>query len=166
MNRRSDKDKLLNDVLGESSLEDFRGALLAQTLQMARRRRHVRQAQRTAGVFFLAILAGYFLWKNPKPSANPVMTKKPVPRAYRLVQTKPLPTTAVVTTHPFSGVQAISSSVNVVLVTTEKGDFRFINDNELLALLAQRPAALIRTGPDSEELIFANPEDQKGFRIN
>ena len=36
----------------------------------------------------------------------------------------------------------------------------------LLALLADKPAVLIRTGPQSEELVFANPEDQKGFPLN
>jgi hypothetical protein len=41
-----------------------------------------------------------------------------------------------------------------------------INDDELLALLADKPAILIRTGPHSEELVFANPEDQKGFPLN
>jgi hypothetical protein len=33
----------------------------------------------------------------------------------------------------------------------------------LLALLGNRPVILIRTGPNSEELVFADPEDQKMF---
>jgi len=41
-----------------------------------------------------------------------------------------------------------------------------INDDELLALVASHPAVLIRTGPHSEELVFANPKDQSGFPLN
>ena len=54
----------------------------------------------------------------------------------------------------------------VVEIATVSGGYRLINDDELLALLADKPAALIRTGPHSEELVFANPEDQKGFPLN
>ena len=53
----------------------------------------------------------------------------------------------------------------VIEVATVSGGFRIINDNELLALLADKPAVLIRTGPNSEELVFANPADQKKFLI-
>jgi hypothetical protein len=52
------------------------------------------------------------------------------------------------------------------MVQTTTANYRVINDAELLALLGQRPAILIRTGPHSEELVFANPEDQKGFLRN
>ncbi|MEI9959789.1 MAG: hypothetical protein WDM76_01280 [Limisphaerales bacterium] len=60
----------------------------------------------------------------------------------------------------------ISSSATVTEIATTHGNFRSINDAELLALVAGRPAILIRTGPDSEELVFANAEDQKGFPAN
>ena len=41
-----------------------------------------------------------------------------------------------------------------------------INDDELLALVASRPAALVRLGPHSEQLFFVNPEDEKGFPVD
>jgi len=41
-----------------------------------------------------------------------------------------------------------------------------IDDDELLSLVGSRPAALVRLGPDTEELVFVNPEDWKGFPLN
>ena len=43
--------------------------------------------------------------------------------------------------------------------------FREIDDEQLLALLAGKPAALVRRGPNQVELIFLNPEDEKGFPV-
>jgi hypothetical protein len=69
-----------------------------------------------------------------------------------------------VTTVPFRSGQFVTPTAGVEIVQTSTGNFRIINDAELLALVAQRPAILIRTGPNSEELVFANPEDQKRFQ--
>jgi len=46
-------------------------------------------------------------------------------------------------------------------VVTTRGGYRLLNDNELLAMLVGKPAVLIRTSPQTEELVFANAEDQK-----
>jgi hypothetical protein len=50
--------------------------------------------------------------------------------------------------------------------TEAEHGFRQINDDELLALVGQRPGASICTRTHSEELFFANLEDQKGFPLN
>ena len=54
----------------------------------------------------------------------------------------------------------------VIEIATASGGFHSINDDELLAMLADKPAVLIRTGPHSEELVFANPDDQKLLQPN
>ncbi len=56
-----------------------------------------------------------------------------------------------------------SPEFTVVVVATASGEFRILYDDELLALLADKPASLIRTGPNSEELVFANPQGQKKY---
>ncbi len=91
--------------------------------------------------------------------------KKIAGQSYQLVRTRPLPPGAVVVTTKFSAAGQAASVPKVVEVATSGGGFRLINDNELLALLADKPAVLIRTGPDSEELVFAKPEDQKAFPL-
>ena len=166
MNRKSDNEQLLNDVFAEAA--DFREALLGETLHRVRRRRRLRQAQRaTAGLVMLALTA-VLVWQNwPKKSViQQPFASKPVKASYQLVRTRPFPADDIVTTRSLTTSQFIASAANVEMVQTAAGNFRVINDNELLALVGQRPAALIRTGPHSEELVFVNPADAKGFPVN
>ena len=79
---------------------------------------------------------------------------------------QPLPAGALVSARSFSAAGLTAPVPKVIEVTTVSGGFRVINDDELFALLADKPAVLIRIGPHSEELVFANPEDQKGFPLN
>ena len=168
MNNRTDKDSLLAEVLAEASPSDFRAAMLAETLRLARRRRQFRQARQAAGVLalmsLLAVLAAQHFSKPPVVSAP--LAKNVVHQSYELVRTQPLPASAIVSTRSFSATGLAASIPNFTEIATVSGGFRLINDDELLALLADKPAVLIRTGPHSEELVFANPEDQKGFPLN
>jgi hypothetical protein len=168
MNDRSDQQQLLDDVLGESSPPDFRAALLGETLRLARRRRRWRQARRTAGALAVAVFAALFAWqiRPGKISVPPQLAKTSVPGSCQLIETRPLPAGEVVTTVNFPAVKMVSSESAVTQIATRSGGFRFINDEQLLALVGPRPAVLVRTGPNSEELVFANPEDQKGFPAN
>jgi hypothetical protein len=77
-----------------------------------------------------------------------------------------LPASAIVVTQPFPTDQLVASVATVEMIQTSSGNFRVINDDELLALVAARPAALVRLGPHSEQLVFVNPEDEKGFPVN
>jgi hypothetical protein len=51
--------------------------------------------------------------------------------------------------------------MNVHLVQTSQGDgqFREIGDDELLALAEPKPAALVRLGPHTAELVVLNATD-------
>ena len=165
MNNRTDQKSLLAEVLAEASPTDFREVMLAETLRLARRRRQFRQVRQAAGVLavtgLLAVLVAQQFSRQPDVSMP--LAKKIVKQSYELVRTQPLPAGALISTRKFSEAQFAASVSTVVAVATVSGGFRQINDNELLALLADKPAVLIRTGPNSEELVFANPEDQKKF---
>jgi len=168
MSDRNNKENLLNEVLAEASPAGFREALLGETLRLARRRRHFRQTRQTIGVlgvFILLAILGWQYWPQAI-AVSPPVAKMAVPTPYKLVRTEPLPDNDIVTTRSFLENQLVASSANVVQVETSGGGYRQINDAQLLALVAQRPAVLIRTGPHSEELVFANPEDKKGFPLN
>jgi hypothetical protein len=168
MNNRVDQDNLLAEVLAEASPADFRAALLAETLRLARRRRQWRQVRPVAGILalaaLLAVLAAHQSSKPPTAASS--ISKKIVPPSYQLVRTQPLPAGALITTRVFSTAGLATAIPKVIEVATVSGGFRLINDDELLALLADKPAVLIRTGPHSEELIFANAEDQKAFQLH
>jgi len=168
MNNRTDQDNLLAEVLAEASPPDFRAALLAETLRLARRRRLFRQARPAAGVLVLmGLLAVLVAQLFPKPPVISLpLAKKIVRQSYELVRTQTLPANALVRTRSFSATRITASVPGIIEVATVSGSFRLINDDQLLALLADKPAVLIRTGPHSEELVFANPEDQRGFPLN
>jgi hypothetical protein len=165
MNNRTDQESLLAEVLAEASPTDFRAAMLAETLRLARRRRQFRQIRRVVGALavmgLLAVLVAQQFSKPPVVSTQ--LAKKIEKQSYELVRTQPLAANARVSTRSFSAAGFTSTAPSVIEVATVSGGFRLINDNELLALLADKPAVLIRTGPHSEELVFANPEDQKKF---
>jgi hypothetical protein len=168
MNERTDNQNLLAEVLAEASPADFRAAMLAETLRLARRRRQFRQARRAIGVAvvmsLLAVLVAQQFSKPPVVSMP--LAKKNAKRSYEMVRTQPMPTSALIRTWNFPATGFAVSVPKVIEVATTSGGFRLINDDELLALLADKPAVLIRTGPHSEELVFANPEDQRGFPLN
>ena len=164
MNRHTDKESLLAEVLAEASPSDFRAALLTEMLRLARRRRQFRQARQMAGALaVMGLLAVFVAQQFSKPSARSLrlVAKAMTKPAYKLVCTQPLPVNALVSTRKFSETPFALSAPECIEVATVSGGYRLLNDHELLALLGDRPAILIRTGPNSEELVFANPEDQK-----
>jgi hypothetical protein len=160
---RPEQKKLLDDVFAESSPPDFRAALLAGTLRQARRRRHWRQARSAAGALAVLLLAGILTWPRPmgKIFTARTATKFAAPKKYQLVETQPLPAGATISTRNLAALKMVSTAAGAVEIATRAGGYHLINDEQLLALLGGSPAALIRTGPDSEELVFANPEDRR-----
>ncbi|HUB87080.1 MAG TPA: hypothetical protein VMB22_04255 [Verrucomicrobiae bacterium] len=168
MNERADRENLLDDVLAEAAPADFREALLDETLRLARRRRQFRKIRYTATALVVLGLTAALFWQNwPKePAVSLPLAKKTVRASYQLVRTQPLPAGAIVTTHPLAPGEFVASISAVRIVQDTAGNYRVINDAELLALVGQHPAVLIRTGPHSEELVFADLEDQKGFPLN
>jgi hypothetical protein len=159
MNDARKPQPLLNDVLAESSSPDFRAALLDESLRLARRRRQWRRARHVAGAAGLLLLAGWltgYYWRGT-PAARS-WAKKPVPTGYRMVDTQPLSADHYVSTGHFAPVPVISSHPQVTEVATESGGFHYIDDAQLLALTGPQGAILIRTGPNSEELVFADSQ--------
>jgi hypothetical protein len=166
MNDHPEKNELLDDVL--ASPPEFRAALLDATLRQARRRRRWRQARNAGGVLAIIIFAGIFarqFWPENISDKTVAVTPAEIsaPKSFQLVETLPLPSGVVVTTGNFSAAKIISSAADVTQIATTGGNFNFISDEQLLALVSGHPAVLIRTGPDSEELVFADPADRRRF---
>jgi hypothetical protein len=167
MNPEPDNEQLLADVLSEAVPADFREALLGETLRLARRRRRWRQTRRAAALLVaLGLLAVLVRQNFPPQPLVPMPVAKAKVKSYELVRTQPLSAGAIVVTRPLSTGQLLASGATTEMVQTSSGNFRVINDDELLALVASRPAALVRLGPHSERLIFADPDDERGFPVN
>ena len=168
MNNRIDQDNLLAEVLAEASPADFRAAMLTETLRLARRRGHLRRARRGLGILMaMSLLAIFVAQKFSKsPVVSPARIAKMLNPAYNLVRTQPLPVAAFVRTRSYPATEFVTTIPTVIEIATVSGRFHSLNDNELLAMVADRPAVLIRTGPHSEELVFASPDDQKFLQPN
>jgi hypothetical protein len=163
MESDSEHHDLLNDVFEDAAPPAFRAGLLLQTLQEVQRRKRRRQLGRhlltAACVVGVLVLAARFL-PLPRTSAPP--------RAdLLLVHSQPLGGDMIVKTER-GNLGAISSSAfAIALVRTLPAEqtFAVIGDDQLFALLAGRPAALVRLGPSQAELVLLNPADESGFPI-
>jgi hypothetical protein len=158
MDRKTDNELLLADVLGGDA--EYRDALLGETLRLARRRRQTRQTRRAALIAAMIGMAALLMWRS---SLNHPNASRPAVAAYELVHTQPLPASSIVASRPLPADRLIASvsTVQVVPTAANAGEFREINDDELMALAAPRPAALVRTGPHSARLIFVDQQDQE-----
>ena len=159
MNQPDAKEQLLAEVLADESAAGFREGLLAETLGLVRRKRRLRQARRAAsGLVVIAMLA-VLVWRN---TPSPVVTPASAVRGYAVVRSQPLPLAALVRTQPFAPSRVIVSVHNTEILETAQGSGQVheIADAELLALLGAKPAALVRQGPHSAELVFVDPADR------
>jgi hypothetical protein len=154
-------ERLLTDVLGEGTAADFREGLLHETMRLARRRRHFRQARRAASALAVLVGLGVLVWRHsPSGLAPASLPAKP----YTIVSTQPLSPTAWVVTRPLSPANLVvsTSTGTIVLTATAAVPVREINDDELLAL-APKPAALVRRGPHSAELVLVKLADREAL---
>jgi hypothetical protein len=157
MNRHSEEQQLLNEVLAESLPDNRREQLLEQTLRQIRSQRHWRQTRRTVGALAIVLGLGFLIWPRPH---YPFVQASP-PKPYVLVETQPLPEANIVKTIPLNSVSQISSDSNVIVIATatEPHLAREIDDAALLSLAAPNPVILVRQGPHSAELVFAHTTD-------
>jgi hypothetical protein len=153
MNRPTDNERLFTDALADAGPADFRERLLGETLRLARRRRQFRRMRRGAIAAGIVVLLAICF--GPRTRSHLTKTNATI-ESYRLVETQPLPANEIVVTTPFAGQIVASIPATSVITTAESGDgLRELSDDELLAL-APAPAALVRLGPHSAELVLAN----------
>ena len=156
MNRPSDNKRLFTDALADTAPAGFREALIGDTLRRVRRQRQFRQARRIGAALAMVALLSILFWPRTAPRRN--STAEPPAPSYRLVNTTPLPASAIIVTQPFLDQTAVSTQAVSVVTTAQSHDgLRELNDDELLAL-APAPALLVRLGPHSAELVLENQE--------
>ena len=165
MKNRDPNDRLLGEIFADTLSSDFREELLASTLRHVRLKRRTRKALRgAAAVVAVVCLLAISAWNMRRSGPGLVSPQR---AEYSLVRTQPLPPGSLVTTQVFATERVIQTVAFTQQVQTEKErlPFRIIDDRELLALAGEGRAALVRVGPNSEELIFLNPSDANGLPV-
>ncbi|MFO1487781.1 MAG: hypothetical protein U1F65_04815 [Verrucomicrobiota bacterium] len=158
MNRRTDNERLLAEVLADESGAGFHEALLAETLRHVRRRRQWRRARRIGGALALVVGIGIAVWPRTARRVTPAPEIAGRPAAtYQLVVSHPLLHGQLVTTSPGATEQVLSNVMTPGMVHTTSGGYHEVGDDELLALAAPQTVALVRRGPHEAELVFLPP---------
>jgi hypothetical protein len=163
MNPETERHSLLDDVIAEAVPADFQRAVLDGTLSAVRHRRRLRQWRRGLAAVGAFVAIALVVWDALLPR-TPVIWVRP---ALHIVSSQSLAASMVVGTKPGSVVVVSSSPTTFVMVETGsiRDSFEEINDEQLMALVEGRPAALVRQGPHQAELLFLNPEDTNGFPV-
>jgi hypothetical protein len=161
---KRDDDSLLKDVLAESTPADLREAMLGKSVRLVQRRNRSRNIQRSIAVFVMTALAAVFTWRMA-PHQKIALSPRVPEKSYVEIRTQAMPADAIITTSPMLAEQVLSAS-SFQIVQTKSNSYRLLNDNELLSLMGPRPCALVHLGPDSEQLVFINPNDANGFPVN
>jgi hypothetical protein len=158
------EDELLDEILGETATPSFRAGSLDQMLAAVRQRRRERSRRTQALLVALCLLTGIGVFMRLVPKQNPagLNTSDPL-----LVHSAPLSPGMIVVTEPLLIGTVNSSGPSVALVEDLAPSelFETIGDDRLFALLAGRPAALIRHLGGAPELVFLNPSDANGFQV-
>jgi hypothetical protein len=158
MNKRTDNERLLEDVLAGEVAGGFRTASLEHLLRLAQRRRQahtIRRVSVVVVVLLVSAIAGmrYF---SPKQTL-PQVVQAPLPAAsFAWVTTRPLSPDEIVTSRPLLPQQIVTPLEVTSFVHTVSGNYREVGDDELLALAAPQVVALVRRGPHEAELLFVS----------
>lgn len=159
-------DDFLADVLGNAASPEFREGLLQNTLRQVRRRQQIRRLHRGLATTALVLVAIALVARFVGSPVRKSMPNSPSTDTL-VVHSVPLAAGNLIPTDPRS-VEVLSSRAAVARVQTAPSQdlFKPIGDDELLASLQGTPAVLVRRGPFEAELVFANPEDMKGFPVH
>lgn len=147
MKRTTDHHRLLRDVLSEDAPAELESVVLEATLRHVRRRRQQRMVTRFAAPMTAALVA-LGIWTARRET---VPVYQPL---YAPVSTAALPARHVISTRPFGSIVSNADAPRVAMVETNPdGILRLLRDEELLALLGNGKAALVRTSSDTQQLI-------------
>jgi hypothetical protein len=138
------------DLFAEGLEGPFREQLLARTIRTARRRRRTKAALRAAVVLAVAGLIA-LLFRRATPPFEPglVLTSPPATPSVILVKSKPLPASAIVRSTPID---------SITVRTPVRSNAPRASDDDLLASLGDRPAALVKSPGQPARLILAKAD--------
>jgi len=118
----------------------------------------------------VAVLAALVFWLWPRERAALIQAAKDSPRvlpAINFVETLPLPPGMMVDTRAGLVAMIPTSLATLSLVETLPASelFQQLNDNQLLALVAGQPIALVRYGPHDATVVMSEEILGTGSRL-
>jgi hypothetical protein len=154
--------KLLDDLVEDSASPEFRAVLMDKTLRSAWQRKQRRHFKLVLGMVTIAGVITFTFLKTRVPTAarndprqsESRVASSPKPDSIKIVSAKQNPAEDMVS--------PASSPVLSIVQTTASARPKEIDDKQLLALLSDRPAALVYHGAHKAELIFFSSEGE-GF---
>jgi hypothetical protein len=154
-----DPQPLLKDLFAEDASPEFRRASFQATLRAARARRRRGQAVRALAV--AALVASVVTPRlRPRRSTGGAKTEA---STLRIVLSKPSSATSMVETRA-GDAQLVATSAGFcrTIETREaRSSPRQISDDQLLALFAERPVALVRVEPPAARLVFLDDSESE-----
>jgi hypothetical protein len=164
MNPSSRAERVLRTVLAEVLPPDREACLLATTLrEVARQRRHREIRKRGAVAATLAVLVALTVLKwpqSPAPTRLRAAASAPPTAAVPVIASRPLAPSLFVETRtgltPL--IESDASSVDQVATADALQRATSLTDDELLALLAGQPAALVTTGGETRLVLAARSD--------
>jgi hypothetical protein len=150
-------EQLLDDLLEDAAPPELRAALLDKTLRSARQRKRARRLTMTLSAAALAGICLLSFWIAREPATLRDQMRQADPM---VVNSRPLQPRQIVTTQLGCAEEFVSSASIFTEVRTSgsSGQYKEINDQQLLGLLADRSAILVHHGPHQAELILLNPD--------
>jgi hypothetical protein len=157
--KRTDQERLLNDVLADEAETGPNAASLDQLLQLARRQRRVRLVRRACGVSVIAVVVmSAFLFQSSTQKPQTELARKPImPASYETVVSFALKSEQLVGSQPLLPEQMVLADSAVTVIYTTEANFQPVNDEQLLELTKPNIAVLVRRGPHEAELVFVEP---------
>ena len=161
--------QLLNDILVDEDLTDFKGKLLDQCqgeLKARQLRRYSLYAVSSIAAILLIVLILRF--DIPAPPAGPV--DHPNTPAY-IVRSAPMPEQQIVrtawsceTVHTQNNALVVCSTTSASeLIVKKRYALTRVNDSEMLKLFEGVSCGIIRPQGGQSRLVFFNPEDSRRF---
>ena len=161
----------MDEILADAASGEFAESVLRQIFRQARRRQRVRQLRQI--LLVAAVLSALHLWLRQPQTPKPVRTAKEASPAaealaFDLVMTQPLQADMIVNTQ--TGLVAIVTATwpsTLARGSTHSADelFRELDDDQMLALLKDQPAALVRYGPHEATLVMTEELLHEGFQV-
>jgi hypothetical protein len=158
---------LIEDLFHDVLSDDLRARLLAETLRAAHRRIWRRRVTLAALPLAALLVALLILRPAPRPNTGEaVAARRP---SVFIVSSTPLPDSMIVRTRQDAVELIETGSTALAIVQTPDGarSVQEISDGQLLALLAGRPAAIVRASANDRraQLLLLDPEDSRSMGL-
>lgn len=152
--------QLLDDLLEDSASPEFRAMLMDKTLRSASQRKQWRHFKLVLGMMAITGVVAFMFLKTRAPTTAQNHQGQSELRVANSQKSDSVEIAGAKQNPAEDLVSPTSSPVLTIVQTTASARPKEIDDKQLLALLSDRPAALVYHGAHKAELILFSPEGE------